>query len=140
MRNRRAKEDAASGHDSFLDIVANIVGILIILVMVVGVRARNAPVQASTETENVEPLVAHNIESGVVLHMHKGGAVRLCWDGLSNCDGVIQELRQAGLSWKSAESESGGKAGESGTRSCPACGANPPTRAHFCHTCGMRLD
>ena len=90
--------------------------------------------------ENVEPLVAHNIESGVVLHMHKGGAVRLCWDGLSNCDGVIQELRQAGLSWKSAESESGGKAGESGTRSCPACGANPPTRAHFCHTCGMRLD
>ncbi|NLX97651.1 MAG: hypothetical protein GXY83_15895 [Rhodopirellula sp.] len=58
MRNRRAKEDAASGHDSFLDIVANIVGILIILVMVVGVRARNAPVQASTESENIEPLVA----------------------------------------------------------------------------------
>jgi len=37
-----------SGQDSFLDIVANIVGILIILVMVVGVRAANAPVEAST--------------------------------------------------------------------------------------------
>ena len=30
-------------HDSFLDIVANIVGILIILVMVVSIRAREAP-------------------------------------------------------------------------------------------------
>lgn len=57
MRYRRATEDA-SGHDSFLDIVANIVGILIILVMVVGVRARNAPVQASAESENLEPLLA----------------------------------------------------------------------------------
>ncbi len=37
--------------------MANIVGILIILVMVVGVRARNAPVQASTATENLEPLM-----------------------------------------------------------------------------------
>jgi len=34
----------APSHDSFLDIVANMVGILIILVMVVGVRVKNAPV------------------------------------------------------------------------------------------------
>jgi hypothetical protein len=33
----------APGHDSFLDIVANMVGILIILVMVMGVRVKNAP-------------------------------------------------------------------------------------------------
>ncbi len=38
---------AAVGHDSFLDIVANMVGILIILVMVVGVRVKNAPVVAA---------------------------------------------------------------------------------------------
>lgn len=34
-------EDPTPGHDSFLDIVSNIVGILIILVMVTGVRAKN---------------------------------------------------------------------------------------------------
>ncbi len=33
--------DSTPGHDSFLDIVSNIVGILIILVMVTGVRAKN---------------------------------------------------------------------------------------------------
>ena len=44
-RSSRQNADAPS-HDSFLDIVANMVGILIILVMVVGVRAKNAPVAA----------------------------------------------------------------------------------------------
>lgn len=51
-------EDGSIGHDSFLDVVANIVGILIILVMVVGVRARNAPVQAAVENEDLQPLAA----------------------------------------------------------------------------------
>jgi hypothetical protein len=37
----------APGHDSFLDIVANLVGILIILVMVVGVRAKDAMLDAT---------------------------------------------------------------------------------------------
>ncbi|HTQ38742.1 MAG TPA: hypothetical protein VMJ32_06925 [Pirellulales bacterium] len=37
-----------AGQDSFLDITTNIVGILIILVMVVGMRAQNPIVQAST--------------------------------------------------------------------------------------------
>lgn len=42
MRRRRnsTQGQGASGEDSFLDIVANMVGILIILVMVVGVRAQ----------------------------------------------------------------------------------------------------
>ncbi len=44
-RSSRQNADAPS-HDSFLDIVANMVGILIILVMVAGVRAKNAPVAA----------------------------------------------------------------------------------------------
>ncbi len=34
-------DDSTPGHDSFLDIVSNIVGILIILVMVTGVRVKN---------------------------------------------------------------------------------------------------
>lgn len=37
------------GSDSFLDIVANMVGILIILVMVTGLRAKNAPAAPSQE-------------------------------------------------------------------------------------------
>lgn len=42
--NEQDNQDAqAPGHDSFLDVVANMVGILIILVMVVGMRVKNAP-------------------------------------------------------------------------------------------------
>lgn len=41
---RRSSENTWPGYDSFLDIVANIVGILIILVLAVGIRVRRAPV------------------------------------------------------------------------------------------------
>jgi hypothetical protein len=57
VRRRTASQDNSPGHDSFLDIVANIVGILIILVMVVGVRVRNAPVQAASRADDLQPLV-----------------------------------------------------------------------------------
>jgi hypothetical protein len=43
MHRTTRQDDDAPGHDSFLDIVANMVGILIILVMVMGVRVKNAP-------------------------------------------------------------------------------------------------
>lgn len=45
MRNRRQSStggDTEIGQDSFLDVVANLVGILVILIMVIGVRARHA--------------------------------------------------------------------------------------------------
>lgn len=42
-RRKQETESIGDGHDSFLDIVANMVGILIILVMVVSVRAKDAP-------------------------------------------------------------------------------------------------
>jgi hypothetical protein len=41
-RSRRRQTEPGSDYDSFLDIVANLVGILIILIMVIGVRAQNA--------------------------------------------------------------------------------------------------
>jgi hypothetical protein len=41
-RRRHNAEPNADGFDSFLDIVANLVGILVILIMVLGVRAKNA--------------------------------------------------------------------------------------------------
>ena len=53
MRHRgsRRNEEAPS-YDSFLDIVANLVGIMIILVMVVGVRAKDALVEAAVSSES----------------------------------------------------------------------------------------
>ena len=47
MRTDSSNSNLEHDHDSFLDIVANIVGILIILVMVVSIRAREAPEKAA---------------------------------------------------------------------------------------------
>ena len=62
MQNAHDQNDPQQDHDSFLDIVANIVGILIILVMVVSLRARQAPlvpepdpaIEAATEKANID--------------------------------------------------------------------------------------
>lgn len=43
MQSAEQEHELSAGYDSFLDIVTNIVGILIILVMVVGVRASKLP-------------------------------------------------------------------------------------------------
>ena len=53
-RSRRNDASNDSGQDSFLDIVANLVGILIILVMVIGVRAKEALVEAAITTSTTE--------------------------------------------------------------------------------------
>ena len=56
MTRRRATPQQAAGDDSFLDIVANIVGILIILIVVAGVRASRAPIEfPETATDEPEP-------------------------------------------------------------------------------------
>jgi len=49
MKRLRSTDDDGFNQDSFLDVVANIVGILIILVLVAGIRAGKA-------TANIEPL------------------------------------------------------------------------------------
>lgn len=49
---RTIRQDAeAIGSDSFLDVVTNIVGILIILVMVVGIRIKNLPAKAAVDQD-----------------------------------------------------------------------------------------
>ncbi len=48
----------SSGQDSFLDVVTNIVGILIILVMVTGLRAQRAPVQIAASAPDPTILAA----------------------------------------------------------------------------------
>ncbi len=60
--NRRKKrgtdQNEMGGQDSFLDIVSNIVGILIILVMIAGVRAQNSPADSIQDTE-LEPTIQY---------------------------------------------------------------------------------
>ena len=65
MSRHRPQSAEASGQDSFLDIVANLVGILIILVMVIGVRAKDAMLEAAPivdEPEVVAALPAIDVE------------------------------------------------------------------------------
>ncbi|MEW4490552.1 hypothetical protein AB1L42_20880 [Thalassoglobus sp. JC818] len=50
---RRQVEETAFGSDSFLDIVANIVGILIILIVVAGVRVSRTPILSIPKQEPV---------------------------------------------------------------------------------------
>jgi hypothetical protein len=56
MEHTEAHESA--GTDSFLDVTTNIVGILIILVMIVGMRAQNPIVQAASMTESEDKVAA----------------------------------------------------------------------------------
>ena len=58
MRPPTREDIPEAGQDSFLDIVANIVGILIILVIVTGLRVRNATVKAASVDESVQTEVA----------------------------------------------------------------------------------
>jgi hypothetical protein len=51
VRRARSGGIEAPGQDSFLDVVANLVGILIILVMVVGAQAKNALVAATAAAD-----------------------------------------------------------------------------------------
>jgi hypothetical protein len=51
MARHASEETGAVGHDSFLDIVTNMVGILIVLVLVVGLRIKNAPATAEPSEE-----------------------------------------------------------------------------------------
>jgi len=54
IRKKRVhqRDDGDSGHDAFLDIVANLVGILVILVMVIGVRAQDVIVESSQDDDS----------------------------------------------------------------------------------------
>lgn len=56
MSRRRPPAEPGFGSDSFLDIIANIVGILIILIVVAGVRVGQAPVDVPTPDEVTAPV------------------------------------------------------------------------------------
>ena len=54
MGRKRRQTETGIGSDSFLDIIANIVGILIILIVVAGVRIGQAPLPEPESTEDIE--------------------------------------------------------------------------------------
>lgn len=58
MPRRSSSHAEAPGQDSFLDVVANLVGVLIILVMVVGTQARHAISSTVPEETNAEAKIA----------------------------------------------------------------------------------
>jgi DNA-directed RNA polymerase subunit K/omega len=57
MPRPRPDDDRSAGQDSFLDVVTNIVGILIILVMVIGARVRQITLEAPTPVAAEPPAV-----------------------------------------------------------------------------------
>ncbi len=59
----RIRDDETPGQDSFLDIVANLVGILIILIIVVGARATHAMVEAAKEEKPAAEVEAVDVET-----------------------------------------------------------------------------
>ena len=67
-RHRRPREQEAPGEDSFLDIVANLVGILVILVTVIGVRAQDAWVESSAKPSDTEASAAPTIDVTTARH------------------------------------------------------------------------
>jgi len=88
---RRPTQDETPGHDSFLDIVANIVGILIILVLVVGVRVKNAPV-----TLAIPPAPDETPQQAAELERHAATEAALRKDVLAAHGEIRRLARQAG--------------------------------------------
>ncbi len=55
-RRKKPREEMEFGSDSFLDVVANVVGILIILMVLAGIRAKTAPVNLAEEIPETTPV------------------------------------------------------------------------------------
>lgn len=53
-KSRRKSDEINFGSDSFLDIVANVVGIVIILIVLVGVKVRNTPAKSTLDESRAE--------------------------------------------------------------------------------------
>ena len=64
MSRRRPPGELQFGSDSFLDVVANIVGILIILIVIAGLRVSQTPVMLTpAKTDSTEPVVEPVVSS-----------------------------------------------------------------------------
>jgi hypothetical protein len=85
MAQRSSHEDELFGHDSFLDIVTNIVGILIVLVLVVGVRAGRSSQMAAIAVRETAGMSKENDSARIA--------------------SLQAEIDQLGVRWLSLEQE-----------------------------------
>ena len=113
MRRFRDSSVQGDGHDSFLDIVANLVGVLIILVMVVAVRARDGAVDEQlAQTSSPEPVDVESARSeaeGIrediqrIEQLLQRQAMEIAYREIER-DKVLQELRMLELLIQKQES------------------------------------
>jgi len=105
MHRRINKQDDTPGHDSFLDVVANIVGILIILVMVVGVRVKNSPVTAAIPSASLE--IKQRLEEDVATERSLAGDANRVAEAILelNREAVVQRTRRDVLAGTAAVME-----------------------------------
>lgn len=102
MKRLSREEQLTAGYDSFLDTVTNIVGILIILVMVVGVRVRHAPVNVSSlEARSVDAELAARQERAAELQRRAAVLASIRNDILELAEKVQQLYREIAV--RSAE-------------------------------------
>ena len=71
MSRSDTQEASAVGHDSFLDVVTNMVGILIVLVMVVGMRIKNAPVMLTPDKQTLDGHAALQKDQAAERSLHQ---------------------------------------------------------------------
>ena len=94
-RRKKPREEMEFGSDSFLDVVANVVGILIILMVLAGIRAKTAPVnlaEEASETTSVETLPPIMIAAEPVDDETKAARQRELAKLQSKSDSLQQEL------------------------------------------------
>ncbi len=76
MRAKNKQFDNAPGQDSFLDVVANLVGILIILIMVIGAQTTDAMIDAKPDADEppaapIDVAAAQNAAAAVESDIHE---------------------------------------------------------------------
>jgi hypothetical protein len=106
-RRRRTTITDESGYDSFLDIVANLVGILVILIMVVGVRARNAfrsttaaPVMSSAMATPVPTARPDSVDALEQQVLAKKTEVQELQRDTFRLDAQIEQVGQQAMAWR----------------------------------------
>lgn len=81
MASRRGRDDHSeetAGQDSFLDLVANIVGILILLVVIVGVRAATSGIEEGPTADGApQQSITDDMMEGLARDLHKTRAETL---------------------------------------------------------------
>ncbi|MGD9127918.1 MAG: hypothetical protein PVH19_11125, partial [Planctomycetia bacterium] len=97
---RRREEIDSTGQDSFLDIVGNIVGILIILVLVIGVRVKNAPSAVVERLDQEEAELKKDLDTELAIRQEIFEVVEK-YDDLSSV-ALLQEKQREALAYKRA--------------------------------------